>query len=118
MRGRISVAVLIVGFWAIMTTLLLKREVLVPRLPAGARPATAVPSCPQDIWMGVFLSDGRRVGFIHAESLAEVRGGEPGVLAADVALANVAGAASRANHTPARKAPHKLPRNKTMTANT
>ena len=64
---RMAVTVPILVFWLIMAAILLKREVFVGRLPlttadlsqqsAGVRPV--------DSWMGVYFSDGTKIGYTH-----------------------------------------------------
>lgn len=67
---------LIVAFWAVMMGLLLYNEVLRPYL-GGARPTRST-ARPQDIWLGVFTEDDRRVGFVHTGSFPLMREGEQG----------------------------------------
>ncbi|MCD6288750.1 MAG: hypothetical protein J7M12_06505, partial [Candidatus Hydrogenedentes bacterium] len=76
----IKVAVLAVTlFWIAMTWSLLRREVFLPRLPRPRMDSSAAritfDSLPRDTWMGIYFSDGRKVGFSH--SLIEARGDRP-----------------------------------------
>jgi len=59
----------VVSFWLVMMGILVKREVLVPHLP----PANSVHSeeagagvRPTDSWMGVYFSDGTKIGYTHS----------------------------------------------------
>ncbi len=57
---------LIVLFWAVMAGVLLKREVLVARLPLVESQLGAQGIGPADSWMGVYFSDGTKIGFTHS----------------------------------------------------
>lgn len=64
------------AFWGVMMGLLLYNEVLRPYL-GDARPLRST-ARPQDIWLGVFTDDDRRVGFVHSGSFPLMREGEQG----------------------------------------
>ncbi len=84
LRRNYVIGALVFAFWAVMTALLLQREVLVPRAARpepGATPASA--RKPADTWMGIYTRDGRggedRVGYVHLRSQPGERDGERGV---------------------------------------
>jgi hypothetical protein len=74
------VAVSILAFWLVMMALLIRREVLIPRLAGQSFQASAVPDAPQESWMGIYLPDGQKVGFLRATSKPDLRDGEEGAL--------------------------------------
>jgi hypothetical protein len=76
-RKPVIVGAIVLSFWAIMTALLINREVLAPGASRAA-PRTALPTKPQDVWLGVFVPGERRIGYIHAQSAPEPRNGLPG----------------------------------------
>jgi hypothetical protein len=61
-----------------MMALLVRREILIPRMAGGSFQAAAVPSAPQDSWMGIYLPDGQKIGFMHSTAMPELRDGEEG----------------------------------------
>jgi len=61
-----------------MMALLVRREILIPRMAGGSFQAAAVPAAPQDSWMGIYLPDGQKIGFMHSTSAPELRDGEEG----------------------------------------
>lgn len=63
----------IVAFWVTMTGLLVRRELLVPRLEGLATVAA-----PSETWLGIFSASGDRVGHVHVRGTPEARGGEAG----------------------------------------
>jgi hypothetical protein len=64
-KRNIYITTFIVLLWAIMTGLLVKREVLVTRLPLVESQPGAQGIGPADSWMGVYFSD-TRIGFTHS----------------------------------------------------
>ena len=66
-RG-LSITTAVILFWLIMTGILLKREVLVRRMPLPA-PGSAEQEAgavrPVDSWMGVYFTDGTKIGYTH-----------------------------------------------------
>jgi transglutaminase-like putative cysteine protease len=70
------VSAVVLGFWLVMTALLLKREVFVPRLPMDGHRAAL--SEPRESWMGVYLPGGRRVGFVQTRTAPRDRGDTEG----------------------------------------
>ena len=67
----------VVGFWILMTALLLQRE-------WGGTPVSATGDAQRidqasSTWLGLFLTDGPQVGHIHLRRLPEQRHGQPGV---------------------------------------
>ncbi|MCK5557448.1 MAG: hypothetical protein KAJ01_03680, partial [Candidatus Hydrogenedentes bacterium] len=72
------IAILIALFWAIMTGVLVKREVLVARLPpaeSGSSQQGTKGVRPVDSWMGVYFSDGTKIGFTHSTVRPRADGG-------------------------------------------
>jgi len=61
-----------------MMTLLVRREILIPRWAGQSFQAAAVPDAPLDSWMGIYLSNGEKIGFMHSTSNPELRDGEEG----------------------------------------
>ena len=64
----IAVTVPIVVFWLIVTAVLLKREVFVHRVPLPTSDLLAQQPDgirPVDSWMGVYFSDGTKIGYTH-----------------------------------------------------
>ncbi len=61
-----------------MMALLVRREILIPRLTGQSFQAAAVPDAPQDSWMGIYLPNGEKIGFMHSTSMPELRDGEEG----------------------------------------
>jgi len=63
-------ALAVVLFWAAMMWSLLRRDVFLPRLPRPVLGASgsrlAFDSLPMDTWMGIYFSDGRKVGYTHS----------------------------------------------------
>lgn len=80
LRGRepLIFAAIIVVFWAAMMALLVQREVLIPRGPALPAGAGILPDSPEDAWLGIYAPGDRRLGFIHAQTVFEPRGGVDG----------------------------------------
>ncbi len=72
------VAVAILGFWLVMMTMLVRREILIPRMAGQSFQASAVPDAPQEAWMGIFLPSGQKIGFMHTTSTPELRDGDEG----------------------------------------
>lgn len=70
------IGVVIIGFWLVMMGLLVKREVLIPRLHKGN--ALAYQDHATDTWMGFYLSDDACVGFVNTKTRPDVRAGEYG----------------------------------------
>ncbi len=63
----VAVTVPIFVFWLVMTAMLLKREVFVRRLPLPTTDSTQQSEGlrPVDSWMGVYFSDGTKIGYTH-----------------------------------------------------
>lgn len=77
-RLRSSLAATIVVAWLVMMGLLVKREVLVPRVDpwTAHRPRLTEPT---ESWMGLFLASGERVGYVHLQQIPETRSEVEGV---------------------------------------
>ncbi len=60
-----------------MMGLLVYREVIVPRFLST--PITRSMDRPQDVWLGVYVKGGERVGFINMRSIPEIREGSAGL---------------------------------------
>ncbi len=79
LRRKYLISVSIVLFWAVMTALLLQREVFVPR----AHPDAPSARKPQDTWMGIYTASAgggeNRVGYVHLTSNPGTRGKQRGV---------------------------------------
>jgi hypothetical protein len=78
-RRRWLLAASIVIFWVVMMGLLVRREVVTPRIdPWSAHPTRL--SEPTESWMGLFLAGGgERVGYVHLQQIPETRSGLDGV---------------------------------------
>ena len=76
LRRRVVVLGLLViaGFWLVMMSLLLRREVFTPTFRAE-RGGITVPEQPTDIWFGLLLNDSQStpIGYIDIQSEAETR---------------------------------------------
>ena len=74
LRRKYLIGAIIILFWAVMTGLLLEREVFVPR----AQPHAPSARKPQDTWMGIYTASGdgseSRVGYLHLTSSPGSRG--------------------------------------------
>jgi hypothetical protein len=70
-------ATIIVGFWLTMMAILIYREAVLPRINAAQR--LDLPLARQELWMGVYLASGERVGFISTRTNPEVRDGDEGL---------------------------------------
>jgi hypothetical protein len=68
----------IVLFWLIMIGLLFQREGLVPYLKPAGRSVSARPLRPSDTWMGIYLADGSRIGFVNTNTTPDIREGQVG----------------------------------------
>ena len=69
----------VVGFWALMTVLLLQREWGgTPVSQTGESTGRQINQA-ESTWLGLFLADGPQVGHIHLRRLPEQRQGLPGV---------------------------------------
>ncbi|MDK1021537.1 MAG: transglutaminase-like domain-containing protein [Candidatus Hydrogenedentes bacterium] len=79
LRRKNLIGVCIVLFWALMTALLLQRELLVPRAQPHAPSARKA----QDTWMGIYTASSggseSRIGYLHLTSNPATRDGERGV---------------------------------------
>jgi hypothetical protein len=67
-RRGVYITIGIVLFWLIMTGILLKREVLVKRSPlpvSGSAEQQTGGVRPVDSWMGVYFTDGTKIGYTH-----------------------------------------------------
>ena len=69
-------------FWVAMMWAMLRREVFLPRLPrprlgaSGSR--LSFDALPIDTWMGIYFSDGRKVGYSHSQILPAGESSEDG----------------------------------------
>lgn len=79
LRGRILIAAAIILFWLVMTGLLVRREVLIPRAEQAARGMGEY-----DTWMGIYLprDDGsnEKIGFVHSAAQRTTRDDQTGLL--------------------------------------
>ena len=74
-KTRWLIGALIVGFWLLMTGLLLRRELGVRQL--AAEPASRLEK-PTETWMGIYVDERRRIGHVHVRQSPEERQGLPG----------------------------------------
>lgn len=65
----------IILFWVVMMGLLVQRELLIPER-SGAQSGSALVA--RDSWMGVYLPNDSRVGYVNVRSTPGVRDGEEG----------------------------------------
>ena len=72
------IAVPIVTFWLVTMGHLVRSEVAVERLDSTDRSHGRV-SSPRESWLGIFLTDGRRIGSVHLRQSPEARHGLDGV---------------------------------------
>ncbi len=77
LRRRWLIAIPIVTFWMVMMGQLLSREIGVKRFDAGAR-AQAPLLSPTESRLGVFLTEGQRIGTVHLRQVPESRDGVAG----------------------------------------
>ncbi len=61
-----------------MMAMLVRREILIPRMAGQSFQASAVPDSPEEAWMGIYLPDGQKIGIMHSTSIPELRDGEEG----------------------------------------
>ena len=76
LRPRVLITAAIVSAWAATTGTLLYREIVVPALN-GPQVVLAA-ATERDYWMGVFMGNDTRVGFIHLRSRPERKEHSPG----------------------------------------
>ena len=74
------IASAIVLFWLVMMALFVRREGLLPLLGASPRPLSRRILEPMDTWMGVYLPNGTRIGFVNTTSTPDIRDGEVGAV--------------------------------------
>ncbi len=74
-RTRWLIGAVIVGFWLVMTGLLLRRELGVRQL--AAEPASRLLT-PTETWMGIFIEPQQRIGQVHVRQSPEERQGRDG----------------------------------------
>ncbi len=74
-RTRWLIGASIVGFWLVMTGLLLQRELGVRRLTA--EPASRL-EAPTETWMGIYVEPEQRIGQVHVRQSPEERRGLAG----------------------------------------
>jgi hypothetical protein len=67
---------LIFLFWLIMMSLLVYREVILPRMYRGLSAKSI--DIPQDLWLGLFVSEEQQVGYAHLKTTPDERAGEKG----------------------------------------
>lgn len=77
-RYLIPLVVAIVAFWAVMTVLLLKREVFIPRLTPDRLAGSGYADVPTDTWMAISLVSGEQVGYVNVRSEPQSRESQPG----------------------------------------
>jgi len=75
-KQRVATATAITAFWLIMVGIFLYREGWFA--PAVEAPASLQTFKPQDQWMGIYLTEGNRVGHLHLQSFEMAREGIPG----------------------------------------
>ncbi len=72
MRRNYLIGLIILAFWGVMTSLLLRRDVLIPRAQPAASDVPPSQRQSQDSWMGIYakneLSGEDRVGYVHLTS--------------------------------------------------
>ncbi|MCC6796277.1 MAG: transglutaminase domain-containing protein [Candidatus Hydrogenedentes bacterium] len=82
LRRRVVIlgVLLIAGFWLVMMSLLLRREVFTPTFRAE-RGGITIPEHPTDIWFGLLLNDAQStpIGYIDIQTEAETRERTTGV---------------------------------------
>lgn len=92
LRRRVVIlgVILIAGFWLVMMSLLLRREVFTPTFHAE-RGGITVPEQPTDIWFGLLLNDAQHtpIGYIDIQTEAEQREKTVGVVTRIVGRMNL-----------------------------
>ncbi len=78
LSNRWLIAVPIIAFWMVMMGLLFQRELGGSRL-GSELPGRARSLAPSESWLGVFLTEGQRIGTVHLLQAPEARGDEAGV---------------------------------------
>jgi len=82
LRRNYLIGFVILAFWAVMTSLLLKREVLIPHAQPSAPGMPVAQRQPQDSWMGIYakneLGGEDRVGYVHLTSAPGEKAGDDG----------------------------------------
>lgn len=73
---RVLIRTLIAAFWLVMVGWLLYREVILPQSLTVSRAQTVF--VPRDYWMGVFMGETERAGFINIRTRPEAQDGDPG----------------------------------------
>jgi len=81
-----AVTVPVVLFWLAMTAILVKREVFVNRLPLPTSDLSGQSAAvrPVDSWMGVYWSDGTKIGYTHTSVRPRLEGAGGGYRASNV----------------------------------
>jgi len=83
LRRNYLIGLVILIFWGAMTTILLRREVLIPRAQPSTAAIPADERQPQDTWMGIYvkneLGTEDRVGYVHLTSTPGEQSGDTGV---------------------------------------
>lgn len=77
-RSLMTVAIAIIAFWIVMTVLLLKREVFIPRLTPDRMAGSGYSDVPTDTWMAISLPDKTQIGFVNVRTEPETRESVPG----------------------------------------
>lgn len=67
---------LIILFWLIMVGMLVYREAVLPRMYRGLTSRRI--DLPEDLWLGLYFSEERSVGFVHLRTTPEERAEEKG----------------------------------------
>ncbi|MBX3179574.1 MAG: transglutaminase domain-containing protein [Candidatus Hydrogenedentes bacterium] len=75
-KQRLIVASAITAFWLVMVALFLARQGWFAAPPDP--PPAARADLPREQWMGIFLEDGKRVGYLHLRTDPAARDGVPG----------------------------------------
>ncbi len=79
-RVLITAVAAVVLFWIVMTALLLKREVFIPRLTPDRLAGSGYSEMPTDTWMAIYTSDRTQIGYVNVRTHPEARQNDPGTL--------------------------------------
>jgi len=74
------IALAIIVFWLAMMALFVRREGLLPFLGESPRPLSRRILEPMDTWMGVYLPNDTRIGFVNTTSTPDIRDGKVGAV--------------------------------------
>ncbi len=82
LRRNYLIGLVILAFWAVMTSLLLRREVLIPHAQPTVSGVPVADRQPTDSWMGIYarneLGGEDRVGYVHLTSAPGEKAGDDG----------------------------------------